>query len=303
MALVSVLIDICDTSPQQKSYIPNAADGTKPVYKLVVGPGLAANASMSGVTALLTLSVTGQGGTYNDATFTGDTTVVGPIVFENVASATDGLGVAGGLNADVITVGPWSTTAGQQTTTGNSTVTLAQLPVGASRTAPLTFQVGADDGAHAYFVQSLGANYTTGGSPVLTQATPFGGSADATFPIPVSALVTYASGHIRINVTGPQATVSGCASNGDSPTAHVRVAVNETLASWAGTIPLDISGVVGTTEANGTNVAATYVDSHHFDLLAVAFVNAYVSGGLVLEHGNGRVVTWVGALGVLARTP
>jgi hypothetical protein len=251
-------------------------------------------------TNTLTIAI-GAGGTFSNATLTGTTTVTGPMTVDQLSGFVAGLGVVGGFAADTIASGPWTTTGGQQTTTGNSTITVAQLPVGSNRIVPLEAEIGGDDGTFYFAAASVGARYWTGTSPGLTAPATY--TPLATFPIPVSALVTLVSGHIRINVTGPQATVSGCASNGDSPTAHVRVAVNETLVSWASTIPVDISGIVGTTEANVTNGAATYVDSHHFDLLAVAFVDAYVSGGLVLEHGNGRVITWVGRLSVTARTP
>lgn len=44
---------------------------------------------------------------------------------------------------------------------------------------------------------------------------------------------------------------------------------------------VDIVGVGGTTEANGEGQIITVVDMSHVDLLAVAFVNAYTSGGVI----------------------
>lgn len=44
---------------------------------------------------------------------------------------------------------------------------------------------------------------------------------------------------------------------------------------------VDISGIVGTTEANGANQTITVINSTHIDLLGVTFVHAYVSGGLI----------------------
>lgn len=44
---------------------------------------------------------------------------------------------------------------------------------------------------------------------------------------------------------------------------------------------VDVSGVVGTTEANRTAWTVTVIDANTFDLQGSAFVNAYVSGGVV----------------------
>lgn len=52
-----------------------------------------------------------------------------------------------------------------------------------------------------------------------------------------------------------------------------------------------VSGVVGTTEANGTWVV-TVIDATHVDLVASAFVNAYVSGGTTSDaSGYMRVIS------------
>lgn len=70
--------------------------------------------------------------------------------------------------------------------------------------------------------------------------------------------------------------VLGCANNGSG---KIRVQVASTTA-LAGRTYVSISGITGTTEANG-NWFITIVDGTHFDLNGSAFTHAYVSGGLV----------------------
>jgi hypothetical protein len=72
-------------------------------------------------------------------------------------------------------------------------------------------------------------------------------------------------------------TITGAASNGGPNLIRLTVASTATLTT--GQIKA-ISGVVGTTEANG-NWTITVIDSTHFDLQGSAFANAYVSGGVV----------------------
>ena len=43
---------------------------------------------------------------------------------------------------------------------------------------------------------------------------------------------------------------------------------------------VDITGVIGTTEANAVGWTVTNIDANNFDLQGSAFVHAYVSGGL-----------------------
>lgn len=71
-------------------------------------------------------------------------------------------------------------------------------------------------------------------------------------------------------------TVTGAADNGSG---KVRLTVGST-SGWTTGDYKTISGVVGTTEANGT-FAITVVNSTHIDLLTVSFSNVYSSGGLV----------------------
>lgn len=43
---------------------------------------------------------------------------------------------------------------------------------------------------------------------------------------------------------------------------------------------VDITGVLGTTEANGVGWVSILVDANNFDLTSSTFTHAYVSGGL-----------------------
>ena len=70
--------------------------------------------------------------------------------------------------------------------------------------------------------------------------------------------------------------VLGAANNGAGA---IRIQVAST-AALAGRSYLSLSGVTGTTEANG-NWFVTIVDGTHFDLTGSAYVHPYVSGGLV----------------------
>lgn len=70
--------------------------------------------------------------------------------------------------------------------------------------------------------------------------------------------------------------VTGAANNGAG---LIRIAVASTAALFGRTY-ISISGVTGTTEANG-NWFFTTIDGTHIDLTGSAFVHAYVSGGLI----------------------
>ncbi len=82
------------------------------------------------------------------------------------------------------------------------------------------------------------------------------------------------------NVTTPlQRTVNGCADNGSG-----KVRVSTSTAHLYSTFDVvTIGGVTGTTEANGT-FAIVVIDSTHFDLPTVSFVNPYVSGGTASDN-------------------
>jgi hypothetical protein len=70
--------------------------------------------------------------------------------------------------------------------------------------------------------------------------------------------------------------VTGAANNGAG---LIRIAVASTAALFGRTY-ISISGVTGTTEANG-NWFFTTIDGTHIDLTGSAFVHAYVSGGTI----------------------
>lgn len=70
--------------------------------------------------------------------------------------------------------------------------------------------------------------------------------------------------------------VTGAADNGSG---LIRLVVTSTSGWSTGDIKA-VSGVTGTTEANG-NWTITVIDGTHIDLQGSAFVNAYVSGGIV----------------------
>jgi hypothetical protein len=62
----------------------------------------------------------------------------------------------------------------------------------------------------------------------------------------------------------------------------VRLTVNSTVSVNTGDIGV-VSGVTGTTEANGTWVLKV-VDATHVELQGTVFANAYVSGGTVVDN-------------------
>ncbi|KAF0097813.1 MAG: Uncharacterized protein FD144_4762 [Rhodospirillaceae bacterium] len=69
-------------------------------------------------------------------------------------------------------------------------------------------------------------------------------------------------------------TVSGAANNGSG---KVRLTLDDTT-TLVGNMVVTVAGIVGTTEANGTQTILAVVDGTHVDL-DVAYSNAYVSGG------------------------
>lgn len=74
-------------------------------------------------------------------------------------------------------------------------------------------------------------------------------------------------------------TITGCANNGSG-----KIRVTTSASHLFSTFDLVIvTGVTGTTEANGTWVI-TVIDSTHLDLVGSTFTHAYVSGGSVTDH-------------------
>lgn len=77
-----------------------------------------------------------------------------------------------------------------------------------------------------------------------------------------------------------QASITGAANNGSG---LIRI----TAANHRFTGPpnkVDISGVVGTTEANAVGWVITVITANTFDLVGSTFTNAYVSGGIAKEQ-------------------
>ncbi len=74
---------------------------------------------------------------------------------------------------------------------------------------------------------------------------------------------------------GAHKAISNCANNGAG-----LIRVTATAHGFANGALVDITGVLGCTEANGTGWVAILVDANNFDLTGSAFVHAYTSGGL-----------------------
>lgn len=85
-----------------------------------------------------------------------------------------------------------------------------------------------------------------------------------------------------------QTSVTGATNNGGK----VRLAVGSTTGFVTGQY-VNITGIVGTTEANGLN-KSTVFDATHLDLPDVSFVNAWVSGGTVNEGTKLTVASTAG---------
>lgn len=73
---------------------------------------------------------------------------------------------------------------------------------------------------------------------------------------------------------GPHRAISNAANNGGG-----LIRITATAHGFANGAKVDITGVVGTTEANGTGWVAIAVDANNFDLTSSTFTNAYVTGG------------------------
>lgn len=85
-----------------------------------------------------------------------------------------------------------------------------------------------------------------------------------------------------VNAAGTETltkTVTGAANNGSG---KVRLTLNNTTGLVANMV-VPVSGVVGTTEANGTRIILSVVDGTHVDVDAT-YANAYVSGGTLIAY-------------------
>lgn len=237
--------------------------------------------------------------TVNPATGNVDVDLAGTVPASTFASLT----VTGSITQG--TGGVDYSTTGKASTSGYETKTLMTAPLGAGSGCALRLRVLATDGtgptANGSLTSSstdLAVNTNSGSLATLGTVTTSG-----SFPLAVTTSSAWAAGTLTVSVTGPHATINGT-SNAGGGTGKVRVQVSTgtPMTSWVGTMSVDISGIVGTTEANGTGLAATYVDSTHFDLLAITYVNAWVSGGLVVEH-TPRTVYWGGSMALEGIVP
>ena len=73
---------------------------------------------------------------------------------------------------------------------------------------------------------------------------------------------------------GAHKAITGVANNGGG-----LVRITAPAHGFANGAKVDITGVLGTTEANGTGWVAILVDANNFDLTGSAFVHAYTAGG------------------------
>ena len=73
---------------------------------------------------------------------------------------------------------------------------------------------------------------------------------------------------------GPHKAISNAANNGGG-----LIRITATGHGFANGAKVDITGVLGCTEANGTGWVSILVDANNFDLTASSFVHAYTAGG------------------------
>jgi hypothetical protein len=73
---------------------------------------------------------------------------------------------------------------------------------------------------------------------------------------------------------GARKAITNCTNNAGL------VQVTATAHGFTAAQKIDVTGVIGTTEANGVGWAIVVVDANNFTLTGSAFVHAYVSGGL-----------------------
>lgn len=79
----------------------------------------------------------------------------------------------------------------------------------------------------------------------------------------------------------PDVVITNCTDNGSG-----KVRVTAPGHGYTSSHTMTITGVVGTTEANVSKVALTYINENTFDIPSVNFVNPYVSGGVLAYAGS-----------------
>lgn len=157
------------------------------------------------------------------------------------------------------------------------------------------------DGNPAYFVNS---QTLSSGVFTLVRFVPFTGG--------LISNIWIAMNSVGNTLTAATTTgVTGAANNGSGA---IRLAVTSS-ASFATNDVITVSGVTGTTEANGAWVM-TVIDGTHIDLVGSTFTNPYTAGGTVTRSANcaaiydsagnfvsctgDQVAAWTGATGVLS---
>lgn len=219
------------------------------------------------------------------------------------AATVDSIEVTGDLVVDgTFTQGPATTSASTSITTADAVVPLLELDLPTGSVARIMLDIVATDGAREYscatsrgdVVRTLGG---TGGASITLIETSLAAKALA-FPPTVS--IDWAAGTLTITGMGPSVTVVGTADNGGG-----RVRVQIGAGPPLGTVLTGKSvtgvGITGTTEANGAHTA-TWVDATHFDLLAVSFSNAWISGG-TFTLTTPPTLTWASYALLLTATP
>jgi hypothetical protein len=107
----------------------------------------------------------------------------------------------------------------------------------------------------------------------------------------ITAPAQNADGGLEVNRLEAAVTINGAANNGSG---LIRIQTTGAHGYTSGDY-VRIDGIVGTVEANNGGLVPYWVisvfDATHFDLVASAFVNAWVSGGTVKRHIDG-VLAW-----------
>lgn len=106
----------------------------------------------------------------------------------------------------------------------------------------------------------------------------------------IKMIMNLDSSSIDSSASGPTTAITGAVSNG----AATLIRITATGHGYATGDTVDISGVTGTTEANGSWIATVF-DANTFDLVGSTFVNAYVTGGVSNLPNTGLSSVWNGA--------
>lgn len=225
-----------------------------------------------------------------DETLTGDASAPGSVTGYTEID----LSVTLDGSTETATFGGDSSTA--PSTIGGASKALATLSLPAGTVAGLDVTITAVSGSWGFVERGHSTDNVNALSGFASGYTP---STSSSFPIWPSVSISWSAGTLTFTGTGPKATIVNCDDNGSG---DVRVTVSGglsgPLSSTLNGQSVTISGVAGTTEANGTHVA-TRIDATNFDI-PVAFVNAYTSGGQVVL-ATPPTVRWGGEVGLVAK--